>query len=283
MESANKLILVFIHIEKAAGTTFNYILRNNFLFRHYDVRPYSIHSRGIFRREDFKLALFVNPFIRSISGHSVSPTVNLSDVSSNIKYITLFRDPIKRYLSHFWYWTKKLGYNISFDEFLRIEDLWNFQTKKIAGCEDFTLAKEILERKIWLTGIVEEFDEFLLILKYKLLPFPFDPRYQKENVVTNNSRYLKVTKDLLEKHSNTIVRRNQVDLQLYKFVRDSFYREKVRYEKRLELDISSFKNDLSSYKWPFTLLLDYIYRKLYLDTITGLIRIKRGLSYRGSY
>ena len=283
MNLNNKFILVFVHIEKAAGTTFNYILRKNFLFRHYEVRPFSIQSRKIFQPNDFKLALTINPFIKSISGHSISPTVNLTNIYPNLRYITLLRDPIKRYVSHFWYWIKRLKRNLTFEDFLQIEDLWNFQTKKIAVCENLEIAKEILKNKFWLVGIVEEFDEFLLILKNKLLPLSFDPLYRKENVGLGNKKYRYYMAWLIEKYSKDIIQRNKIDLQLYEFVKENFYQEKQNYSSVLKKELLDFRDKLSSYKWPISIYLDFIYRKLYIDIVTGIIRKKRGLPYKGSY
>ena len=67
----NKKLLAFIHIEKAAGQTFIRILENNYSYRHCRVAPLKKEHRGIFSADAMKMILFINPFVETISGHSI--------------------------------------------------------------------------------------------------------------------------------------------------------------------------------------------------------------------
>ena len=126
-----------------------------------DVRPFSIESSGLFTTEDFRAALKVNPFLNAIGGHSVVPYNGLEAACPDIRYITLLRDPVRRYISQYRHWVEKKHLNISIQEFLEHEELWNFQTRKVAGTDDFVTARRCLEDKFATVGIVENFDEVL--------------------------------------------------------------------------------------------------------------------------
>ena len=284
MKHRHKNIIVFVHIEKAAGTTFNHILRTNFFFRHYDIRPFSVESNRVFQIRDLEVALKINPFIRSISGHSIIPTVPLKTILPDLRYITLLREPTSRYVSQYYYWTKQLRKRISFQDFLMTKATFNVQTKKIAGEENLKRAKSILRRNFFLVGIVEEFDQFLLVLKKRLLPEFFDPGYRKQNVAITDSAYVKKRAEILRSYYTEIVDRNKLDIKLYNYVKqDVFRKEKDNYGPDFAEAVNAFRQRLQSYRWPISRYLDYFYRKLYIDPATGIIRMKNTLPYKGSY
>jgi hypothetical protein len=59
----HRACVVFVHIEKAAGTTFIHTLRRNYFLRYLDVRPFSPASNSIFTARDLELSLRVNPWL----------------------------------------------------------------------------------------------------------------------------------------------------------------------------------------------------------------------------
>ncbi len=277
-------MIVFVHIEKAAGTTLNHILRCNFPLAHYDVRPFSEKSRNVFLPEDLKLVLKINPFTRSISGHAIRPFVPLDSVTDDLKYITVLREPVQRYISRFYYLKKKFYPKLTFQDFINDPTTFNFQTKKIAGSDDAERAITILKDKFFLVGLTEEFDTFLLLLQHKLLPFKFNPCYKPQNTAANKKQYNELRHSLLTKFGDMIKERNSSDIKLYRYVRDELFpEEKALLEGTLEHELKRFRQQCKTFTWPAARYLDYIYRKLYIDIITGLIRIKNGLPYKGSY
>ena len=116
-------ILAFTHIKKAAGTTLSHILRINFFLRHCDVKVLSIGSGNCFQAEDMFRLFQINPYIVSIGGHSVVPFGNLAAHFENIRFITVLRDPVQRYLSQYQHNVEKLGYPGSFQAFLEKKGL----------------------------------------------------------------------------------------------------------------------------------------------------------------
>ncbi len=113
----SKDIVAFVHIEKAAGASLVGILRRKFIFRLCEVRPLEQASGKEFTAEDMRKTLAVNPFAVAITGHAVKPFTDLQDYYKGIEYITLLRDPVKRYVSHYQYWIEKMGKSLHFEEF----------------------------------------------------------------------------------------------------------------------------------------------------------------------
>lgn len=277
----NREFIAFVHIEKAAGTTLNHILRLNFFLKHCDVRPLSKYRIDTFSCSDLKKYIQINPFIKSISGHSIKPYSNLKN-EFDIKYITIFRNPSERYVSQYLY-LKKIGrINYTFESFLSDERYSNFQIKKISRNENFNEAKKVLEKTFLLIGVTEEFDKFLVQLQNKITDFQFLPFYSKQNITNMGSG--NPQKKLLKNYNSKIQERNAKDIELYQFVKNVIIpKQDQAFNPKVHTDIESFKKRNQYFKKNYRRYIDYIYRKTYLDPITKMIRRVNGLPKFGSY
>ncbi len=273
-------MLAFIHIEKAAGTTLIHLLRSNLCCQYIDVRPLdrriiASNQLPVFSPHDLEVYLKINPFLKCIGGHSVVPFANLESVVGNIKYFTVLRDPIKRYLSHYTYRVNRLNEKISFDEFLDIEMLHNLQSKKLGNAGSADVALQEISKKSILTGIAEDFDEFLLALQREAFNGRFNARYSIKNIGKSKS-----SQSLLDKYQDRIYLANSQDIILYEKVRDSL--------KNKKLTSPSASHDNNEYPVNkkngilIKSLADYFIRKAYYEPITGLMRLKNGMPYKGS-
>lgn len=277
----NRDILAFVHIEKAAGTTLIDILRHNFCVTYCDVRPLSRHSGPSFTAKDMKQTLVINPFVQCIAGHSIRPYLALSGAVPNMRYITLMRDPCSRYVSQYQYWIERMGVQLTFDQFLELEDVSNFQTKKISGSNDLPLAKEILRKHFLLVGTLEQFDEFLVLLKKKLYPFKFDPRYRVKNVTQSRT----MRQEILSTYRDRILENNQLDIALYNFISKTLVPESLKwYGPNFENDLAHFKmSNMNSSPSMRRRYVAQCLEKLYYKPVSGLIRVLNGLPALGSY
>jgi len=90
-------MLIFVHIEKTAGTSLKYIFRNNFGFRHCDSLK---NKKKIFTQDDLNYAKKVFGDIKCITGHNlVEPTKNLK--GDHLNFLTFLRDPVLRLASFY--------------------------------------------------------------------------------------------------------------------------------------------------------------------------------------
>lgn len=268
-----KNILAFVHINKAAGTTLTHILRLNFFLKHFDVPSFMSSSDGVFQKDGMKKILRINPFIRSIAGHRIRSYSNISDLYQDVRYITLLRDPVRRTISHYQYNVEKQGANLSFDEYLTHDASFNRQTRIVAGTADLNLAKEMLKENFFLVGIVEEFDEFLIHLKKKLLPFQLKINYRLQNVSKKNSAIRKNIDKEIDQYYKKIVNRNKLDLELYNYVKNNLLPEEKRiYGPKFDFEVDRQKKIKKKYPRAMLRYIDYIFRKCY---IRPMVRIRK--------
>lgn len=229
-------MLIFIHIPKAAGTTFKEILWRQYGYRNsFNVQPGERAQPSIdkFRQlPESKKSRF-----RLIYGHM--PFGLHRWLSQSAAYITILRNPIERLVSGYYFIRRTpvhpdhcelVEKNLSLKEFY----LWNnvdnnttnLQTRWIAGSVDFDsvmppyeelpanaldLAKENIKNHFSVCGLTERFDESLLLMQ-KILGWK-NVYYMRRNV--GKQRVSKdqppaATLHLIEKHE-------EKDLALYEF------------------------------------------------------------------
>ncbi len=269
----------FVHIEKAAGTTLIHILRRNFFMRYVDVRPLSPNSQSVFNAVDLKKYLKINPFTECIGGHAVTPFGNLEDVCSDIKYFTVLRDPVKRYLSQYEYTVHSMRRKITFEQFLKSKSWCDLQTTKIAGVADARKAIEILNKKFFVVGVVDQFDLFLATLRQAVTTKSLDISYEQKNIGVTGKRV-----GIYEEYKDRILENNSQDSVLYEYCKNVLIPAQTRrffgdenYKLADRLDVgTTFLGKVKSYS-------DYVLRKAYFEPVTGIIRKSNGLAPNGSY
>lgn len=244
-------MLVFCHMMKCAGTTLSHIFRNNYGFDYVEVYP--IYRRkdnyglGLSNIDDIKFFLNKNNKIKCIRGHSLRTYSDIDRFLSNVQYITFLRNPISRYISHYFY-----GKNHEFDSRNIINWIYegkhgpirNYQTKFIAGEENLEKAKDVLKNKYSFIGLVEEFDTSLLLMKKLLNLNNLDIRYKKKNVGFYKKKDFQ-NNELLKK----IVDENRLDISLYNFVvKKIFERQVQQYNGNIKKDLKEFQIDNNNYK-----------------------------------
>jgi hypothetical protein len=272
-KSKARRFIAFVHIEKAAGTTFIHILRRNFFLRYLDVRPFSSASNALFTARDLELSLRVNPWLYAFGGHAVRPLGDLGDAFPNVRFVTILRDPVRRYISQYLYGNAVLKLNLSFDEFLSDERTHNFQTRKIAGVPDLQLAKRMLRDRFMAVGLVEKLDQFLNTLASRLQPEKFDAAYEARNV----GSYPQEEVDLFETYGPMIREVNQVDAALYQHVQ-SMLQADADAAAGADHPVRSM-----GFSDRFKYFTDGVLRKAYYEPVTGLMRVRNGLPMKGSY
>lgn len=215
--------MIYCHIEKNAGTTMHYILNENLPYYFaLDSNPRYGNHRPFNEKTMQRLLNLFSP-IQGIGGHTVSPHFDYQAVlpGKEIYMFAFFREPVKRYLSQLNYQIEVMKENWTFETFLNNEQFSDLQTKKIAGTADFEKAKSILTEKMSFAGLVEKFDEGLMIMKTQLGD-DFDIRYKKKNSLTRNKQTYTL-QGLSEIEIDSIKSKNRNDIQLYQFLKEELY------------------------------------------------------------
>jgi len=252
-------VLAFAHIEKTAGITINRILRRSFGVRHCDVEPWrGAWEADFFSASDYRRLQRLYPRLESIAGHTVKPYSDLDQACSNIQYYTFLREPLLRCASHYQYQIQVMRRNIPFEDWIETEKFRNFQTTKIAGIAELHIGIRVLQRFMFV-GLVERFDESLVIFQRRAGDPCLSISYRRENVAPSN-----IIKNQLLSNPKTraqLVEANRIDLAVYEFVsRDLYRREKRQYGNTLDADVAAFKRTNSPPAFSLKLMLNVFRR-----------------------
>src|SRR4051812_7640102 len=91
-------MIVCLHIPKTGGTSFNFILENNFGVRNCHTNQ---TNRSTFTQADLVFARKCYPELRSLVGHNLVDPMQLT--VADPFYMTILREPIARVISHYQY------------------------------------------------------------------------------------------------------------------------------------------------------------------------------------
>jgi len=205
--------IAFVHVQKAAGTTLKFILRNSLGVRHLDVNPVDPPYDRPFNRDDLAFARSANPRLCSISSHElIEPTRHLGDL---VLPFTVLRDPVRRSVSHYQDKVVRGRRDLGFDDFIDDPANRNFQVRKIAGEEDLQAAMELLRDRYFFVGLAERFPESIRILE-ALCPYRLDIRCRPQNVAADRA----ISEALLCDPENLkrLQEANQLDQRLWDYV-----------------------------------------------------------------
>lgn len=234
-------MLVFIHINKTAGRTVRYILRSSFGFHHCEVEPW--HAQWTdppFSTHDLLHLRRYYPNLESIAGHRLRGYIDLQENSTEFKYFTFMRDPLKTCASRYQYNVQYRGKkNLVFEEWIQRDWPRNHQTKMIAGVADVDEAIRIIQSKHIFVGLTERFDESMVLLK-SLIANNLNIAYKRVNVARDNT----LAKSLLSNESThqMLVEANQADRVLYDYVKRELYPTyRKEYGPSLEGDVADYQ------------------------------------------
>jgi len=210
-------MLAHVHIMKTAGQTICGILRRSFAGNHCDLvvpRPA--------RAKDIRWAQRFYPGLRSIAGHCVVPYADLETAGFRPRYFTFLRDPIERCVSHYQFSVLKDGCQQPFPRWLKQHA--NFQTQILSNAADADRAIEILESKIGFVGLVEHFNESLVLLRH-WAGAELDVRYRSRNIALDNQIKRKLLSD-----PQTVARIREChveDQRVYEYARNVAYPRQI--------------------------------------------------------
>lgn len=250
-------MIVFLHIPKTAGSTFQFILENTFGLS----ACHADHAKKkVFRQDDFEFARKFFPRMKSLAGHSLLDPLSL-DIPDPF-HITFLREPVARTFSHYQDTILTGSKTWSFEEFLKQSDnARDLHVRLMSGERNLGKAKKYLEQ-CHFVGLTEKFDLSLHVLK-KLTPLPLNLNYKRRRTASRDDIRKKIVKDpqMIE-----LARQyNQLDLALYDFaVKEIFPMLCEKTGFALDSQVTSFDTYTTDRHWRYRLCHLYslnIYRQ----------------------
>lgn len=250
-----------MHIPKAAGSTLRTIL----------LRQYGNHDTFIVdgqkpghTKEDLRNAEAARrtPF-GLVMGHLAFGTH--SRLQNHCQYITVYRDPVDRILSHYYFILRNpehhlyalvKGGNMSLAEYVASDnkELVNAQTRLTVGndaylglCgDDEALVEKALtnlDTHFSVAGLAEAFDETLVLFR-EVLHWKRNPFYTSRNVTKHRPLRESVPEDVV----TVIEQRNAADVLLYRKVEERFHARIAADGPALAAKIQAFKEENAAFQ-----------------------------------
>lgn len=247
-------LTIFLHIEKTGGIS----LRNLFESNIPGSRLLKLYGDAPAKIEEFNnLSIDHQQRIKMVCGH-VDFGIHKQMGIKNYRYITLLRDPVERMISFYYYFIRNpsefttygRGHQIDFKSYLEKgphAHVDNGQTRRLAGvshletgaCNQSHLetAKRNIENHFAVTGLLEYFEETLLLIKdYGILDNVY---YLEANKSSQRPSREEVPAGVIE----TIKITNALDIQLYEFARHRFALEIQKKGEEFRKELDALKGD----------------------------------------
>lgn len=276
-----KDVIVFAHMMKTAGTSLS-----KQLIGHYGRRMHIVPGGLKMDNDYYNEKGFENDFqkldqkLEIITGHPMRPYIDFGKYEKNMIWFTFFREPNKRYVSHYLHDYKWKGLfskkksqrkrkDLSIIEWERSNNFSNYQTKFIAGENNFDKAVELLETKIKWVGLTEEYKESLNSFKsnFNLNDFHFNIERSNTSLADKEMK-----ESVHSEYSEYIQENNENDIKLYNYVKNNIW---PKY-KLTELKDSEFNSGKSKFTRNINTVLFHLNRQINFRTSEiNLTNIKR--------
>ena len=236
----NKKLFGFPHVSKTGGTTILTILRSTFGTSHCDVESLRGKRGNNFSPDDLRKLLKVYPHLKSVNGHAFRPFENYEEVCP-IRYFVMFREPIARCISEFQHQREARGRDWSFDDYINRVG-FNNQTRFLCGQPDHKAAIKVIEEKNMVCGMLEQFDESLMIFNKLVFEGALNCSYSIKKAAKKNTIREKLLGDSAA--LELINKNNAEDIKLYDYItRIRYPSHKEAYGDSLAADLANFTPD----------------------------------------
>lgn len=232
-------MLAFVHIEKTAGLSLQQVLKRSFGTRYCPVERWRFGDQ-LFSARDYRELRLLYPRLAALGGHWVRPMGDLEEAAPGLRWWTFLREPLARCASHYAHQVQKMGRTLPFEEWIADEHYRDFQTRKLVGRPDAAAALELLRERFFFVGLVERFDESLLLLRRRVGEDALEIAYRPENLARDAS----LKEALLESPRTRALleEANREDRLLYEGVlREIYPGQREAYGPGLEADLERWR------------------------------------------
>jgi Sulfotransferase family len=251
-------MIVFLHIPKTAGSTFQFILENTFGLSacHTDH-----NKRPFFKQDDYEFARKFFPAMKSLAGHNLLDPLSLA--LPDPFHITFLREPIARVFSHYQDTILTGNKTWTFEEFMAQSPMSSdLHVRLMAGERNLDKAKKYLEH-CGFVGLTEKFDLSLHLLQ-KLTPLPLNLNYKRRRVASRDDIRKQALSD--PRRIELARQHNQLDLELHDFaVKEIFPKCCEKAGLPLDSVVTNFDTYTTDRHWRYRLCHLYglgIYRQI---------------------
>jgi translation elongation factor EF-G len=245
--------IIFLHIPKTGGTTLFGVSNNQY-------SKSQIYNAGIIREDkDFEKFKILSPQkqekIAFIRGHMYYGFHRYIEQPST--YIVLLRNPVDRVISHYYHALRDTDHylhqqviekNLSLEDYtLRpiSHEMDNGQTRSIAGVgsrppiggitpEIFQTAKDNLSINFSIVGVLDHFDEFLIMLR-KEFGWKYPVYYKRR--VAKNKQQSQAKNPATQELKKAIAEVNKYDMELYLTAKENFVKMIEQNKELLEKEL----------------------------------------------
>ncbi|MEM8876036.1 MAG: hypothetical protein AAGD32_17460 [Planctomycetota bacterium] len=266
-------MLVFAHIEKTAGKTMRSLLRRRYGSTQCDL----YNSPHALRDGDLAYIKRFYPVLRCVAGHACMPGTFIGDLP-HARHFTFLRDPVQRAASAYQYGHHRGRAMPPFEAWAAATA--NFQTRALTrqplGTAHADDAIRLLDEHFGFVGLVERFDESLILFKHWLGDPGFRLTYRGVNVAPDNQMKKQILAD--ESKRQLLIDLNPHDLALYAHVRDRLYpQQQAAFGPPLPDALSEFKQALQTTRplavslplWTNRLKRNLVFRPLWKRRLRG--------------
>jgi hypothetical protein len=183
-------------------------------------RPLAIAT---YDRDDLRRLRRLCPFMRAVGGHAVTVWSGLHDAQP-VRYFAFLREPVARMASHYRFHRATVPAPLDLDGWCARHEPRELQTKYFSADGDPRAAIAAIERHGVFVGLLERFDESLLLLR-KLAAPELNPAYRRENTAGSN----RLAKQMLADPGTRarLAAMVEGEQELYAWVRDELYPRQV--------------------------------------------------------